>query len=291
MRLVRFDGGRIGVLKDGIVYDASDALGFNPAAWPPVGMVQLIKNFDSLRPKLEAVSQTTGTPVKQVSLEAPIVWPNKLLAYPVNYMSHGIEFNSPNRADRNGFFVKANSSLSGPQDPIVLPDLPGREIHHECELAIIIGKTARHVDADQAMACVFGYSCLIDVTLRGKQEERAMRKSYDTFTPIGPALVTADEVGDPGSLDLKLWVNDELRQNASTKDLIVDVPNMVSMAASVATLYPGDVIATGTPAGVGPIKAGDVVTIEIERVGRMTVPVKQGRGGDNLAVRKGETPQ
>jgi 2-keto-4-pentenoate hydratase/2-oxohepta-3-ene-1,7-dioic acid hydratase in catechol pathway len=134
---------------------------------------------------------------------------------------------------------------------------------------------------------VFGYSCLIDVTVRGK-EERVMRKSYDTFTPIGPALVTADEVGDPGNLEMKLWVNDDLRQHASTRDLIVDLPNMVALASSVSTLEPGDVIATGTPAGVGPIKAGDTVTIEIERVGRMSVPVIQGQGGSNMAIRREE---
>ena len=117
-----------------------------------------------------------------------------------------------------------------------------------------------------------------------------MRKSYDTFTPIGPALVTADEVGDPSNLDMKLWVNDELRQHASTRDLIVDIPNMIALASSVSTLEPGDVIATGTPEGVGPIRDGDTVTIEIERVGRMTVPVRQGQGGDNLALRKEARP-
>ncbi|MGH9706850.1 MAG: fumarylacetoacetate hydrolase family protein, partial [Candidatus Acidiferrales bacterium] len=175
------------------------------------------------------------------------------------------------------------SSLSGPQDPIILPELPGREVHHECELAIIIGKEARHVGADQALAYVFGYACLIDVTVRGK-EDRVMRKSYDTFTPIGPAIVTSDEVGDPSSLELKLWVNDELRQHANTRDLILNVPNMVAMASSVTTLYPGDVLASGTPAGVGPIRAGDRVTIEIERVGRMCIGVKQGSGGCNQAI-------
>jgi 2-keto-4-pentenoate hydratase/2-oxohepta-3-ene-1,7-dioic acid hydratase in catechol pathway len=204
----------------------------------------------------------------------------------VNYAAHGEERNVTLRADTNGFFLKANSSLSGPVDPIMLPDLPGREIHHECELAIIIGKTGRQIEPSEALDYVFGYSCLIDVTLRGK-EDRVMRKSYDTFTPIGPAIVTSDEVGDPSALDLKLWVNSELRQHANTRDLIVDIPGMVSMASSVATLYPGDVIASGTPAGVGPIKSGDQVTIEIERVGRMSVPVEQGPGGDNLAVRKG----
>jgi 2-keto-4-pentenoate hydratase/2-oxohepta-3-ene-1,7-dioic acid hydratase in catechol pathway len=285
MRLVRYNGGRIGVWQDGVVYDATTAVGLDPTAWPPVGMVQLIKNFDALRPKLESVVKSPGAAVAKTRLEVPILWPNKLLAFPTNYLAHALEFNSPNRADLNGFFLKANSSLSGPQDPIVLPDLPGREIHHECELAIVIGRTARHVCTAQALGCVFGYACLIDVTVRGK-EERVMRKSYDTFCPIGPALVTADEVGEPSALDLKLWVNDDLRQHANTRDFIVDVPNMISLASSVATIYPGDIIATGTPAGVGPIKAGDHITIEIERVGHMSVPVEQGRGGDNVAMRK-----
>jgi len=289
MRLVRYGNGRIGVLCNEIVYDATIAVGVDPKAWPPVGMVQLIENFNALRPKLESVVASPGIPLAQVQLEVPLLWPNKLIAYPANYLAHAIEFNSPNRADRNGFFLKANSSLSGPQDPIILPDLPEREIHHECELAIIIGKVARHIGTSEALDYVFGYTCLIDVTVRGK-EERVMRKSYDTFCPIGPALVTADEVGDPGALDLKLWVNDELRQHANTRDLIVDVPNMISLASSVSTLYPGDVIASGTPAGVGPIKHGDIVTIEIERVGRMSVPVEQGQGGNNLAMRKGGNP-
>jgi 2-keto-4-pentenoate hydratase/2-oxohepta-3-ene-1,7-dioic acid hydratase in catechol pathway len=248
-------------------------------------MVQLIKNFDALLPKVRAALTATGVPISEVHLEAPILWPNKLLAYPVNYAAHGEERNVTLRADTNGFFLKANSSLSGPVDPIMLPDLPGREIHHECELAIIIGKTGRQIEPSEALDYVFGYSCLIDVTLRGK-EDRVMRKSYDTFTPIGPAIVTSDEVGDPSALDLKLWVNSELRQHANTRDLILDVPGMIAMASSVATLYPGDVIASGTPAGVGPIKCGDFVTIEIERVGRMSVAVEQGKGGNNLAVRK-----
>jgi 2-keto-4-pentenoate hydratase/2-oxohepta-3-ene-1,7-dioic acid hydratase in catechol pathway len=285
MKLVRFGGGRIGVLWDGTVHDATDVLGLDPDAWPPVGMTQLIRNFDVLKPKLESVVKSAGIPLAKTHLDAPIAWPNKLIAYPVNFVEHGIERNVTLRADVNGFFLKANSSLSGPQDPIVLPDLPDREIHHECELGIIIGRTARNLSPQDALACIFGYVCLIDVTVRGK-EDRVMRKSYDTFCPVGPAIVTTDEVGDSSALDLKLWVNDELRQHANTRDLIVDVPNMVSMASSVTTLFPGDVIASGTPAGVGPIKAGDTVTIEIERVGRMAVSVAQGVGGHNMAIRK-----
>jgi len=208
----------------------------------------------------------------------------QLIAYPENYVAHGEERNTSLRADVNGFFLKANSSLSGPQEPIMLPDLPGRAIHHECELAIVMGKTVRHASRAQVLDCVFGYTCLIDVTIRGR-EDRVMRKSYDTFTPIGPALTTADEVCDPSALDLKLWVNDELRQHANTRDMIVDVPRMIELASSVASLFPGDMIASGTPAGVGPIKAGDTVTVEVERVGRMSVPVEQGPGSSNIVIR------
>jgi 2-keto-4-pentenoate hydratase/2-oxohepta-3-ene-1,7-dioic acid hydratase in catechol pathway len=285
MKLVRYDFGSIGILHEGLVHDATALLGLDPAAWPAVGMVQLIGKFETIRGDLESLIKSPGIPLDNVKLETPILWPNKLFAYPVNYYAHKSEMNSTNRADINGFFLKASSSLSGPNDPIVLPDLPSRSVHHECELAIIIGKSGRFVTPEDALDYVFGYACLIDVTVRGK-EERVMRKSYDTFCPIGPALVTADEVGDPGALEMKLWVNDELRQHANTRDLIVDVPNMISLAASVTTLQPGDIIATGTPGGVGPIVSGDVVTIEIERVGRMSVPVIQGPGGDNLAIRR-----
>jgi 2-keto-4-pentenoate hydratase/2-oxohepta-3-ene-1,7-dioic acid hydratase in catechol pathway len=283
MKLARFNGGRIGVLDGAMVRDITTVIGLDPRAWPPVGMVQLIGTYNSLLPKIR--SEMSRVPIAEagIRLEAPILWPNKLIAYPVNYVAHGQERNVTLRADTNGFFLKAGSSLSGPEDAIILPDLPGREVHHEAELAIIIGKEARHVEAAQALQYVFGYACLIDVTVRGK-EDRVMRKSYDTFTPIGPVIVTSDEVGDPGSLDLKLWVNEELRQQANTRDLILDVPNMIAMASSVATLYPGDVIASGTPEGVGPIHAGDRVTIEIERVGRMSVHVEQGSGGANQAI-------
>lgn len=281
MKFVRYNGGHLGVLRDDLVHDVTLVTGSHAAAWPPVNMVQLIANFDAVLPQIKTALTGAGVPVAEVQLEAPIVWPNKLIAYPVNFVAHGEERNVTLRADTNGFFLKASSSLSGPSDPIILPNLPGREIHHECELAIIIGKTGRQIDTSNALEYVFGYACLIDVTLRGK-EDRVMRKSYDTFTPIGPAIVTSDEVGDPAALDLKLWVNSELRQHANTRDLILDVPGMISMASSVATLYPGDVIASGTPAGVGPIKSGDRVTIEIERVGQMSVAVEQGNGGANL---------
>jgi len=175
-----------------------------------------------------------------VRLQAPIEWPNKLLAFPVNDVAHGAEMKSKNRADINGFFLKANSSLSGPAGPIVLPELPGREIHHECELGIVIGRQGKHIPRHEALAHVFGYACLIDVVVRGR-EERVQRKSYDTFCPFEPWITTADEVGDPGSVQTRLWVNGELRQDANT---------------------------------LGPIRRGDRVRIAIERVGEMTLAVQ-----------------
>lgn len=281
MKFVRFNGGRIGLLRGDRVRDVTESIGADISAWPPTAMLQFIANFESLRDRLED-SSLPERPLAELRLEAPIVWPQKLIAYPVNYVAHGTEMASSNRADLNGFFLKASSSICGPNDEIVLPDVTDREIHHECELALIIGKQGRHVPRERALDYIFGYSCLIDVTVRGK-EERVMRKSYDTFTPLGPAIVTRDEIEDPGSLDMKLWVNDDLRQHANTRDLIVDIPGMIERAASVATLEPGDVIATGTPAGVGPIQPGDLVTIEIERVGRMSLKVVRQQGGPAAA--------
>jgi 2-keto-4-pentenoate hydratase/2-oxohepta-3-ene-1,7-dioic acid hydratase in catechol pathway len=121
--------------------------------------------------------------------------------------------------------------------------------------------------------------------VRGK-EERVMRKSYETFTPVGPWIVTADEVPDPSNIDMRLWVNGQLRQSANTRDLIVDIPLMIEVASSATTLYPGDIICTGTPAGVDRIVDGDTVTIEIDHVGRMDVKVVQGRYGRNVVFAK-----
>ena len=273
MKLFRFNGGRIGVTAGGVSYDITDALGIDTQAWPPVQMVQLIADFDRRMHDITKHEKTVPVDLASLRLEVPIEWPNKLLAYPVNYLKHGLEMKSVNRADLNGFFLKANSSLSGPNDPIVLPDMPGREIHHECEVGIVIGKGGRNITRENAYSHIFGYACLIDMVVRGK-EERVMRKSYDTFCPFGPWIVTSDEIPDPADLRARLWVNDELRQDANTRDLIVDIPGMIELASRVVTLYPGDIIATGTPEGVGPVSRGDKVRIEIEHLGSMTLDVQ-----------------
>src|SRR6185295_929942 len=142
----------------------------------------------------------------------------------------------------------------------------------------IIGKGGRDIPLASALDHIFGYSCLLDLVVRGK-EERVMRKSFDTFCPLGPWIVTADEIADPFDITLALRVNGEVRQQANTRDLIVDIPNMITMASSTMTLFPGDIIATGTPSGVGPLAAGDRVVSTIHGVGELSLDVVQGKQG------------
>ena len=286
MKIVRFNEGRVGVSDGHKVVDVSSLCHAGPGEWPPVGINRLIRDFAALRPRLQALLDSEpGEPLASARLQTPVPWPNKLMAYPVNYHDHAKEMASRGLANVQGYFLKSNSSLVGPADAIELPALPGREIHHECEIALVIGMQGRQIPPERALEHVFGYACLLDMTVRGK-EERVFRKSYDTFTPVGPWIVTADEVPDPAGIGMKLWVNDELRQQANTRDLIVDIPNMIAIASSASTLYPGDLIATGTPAGVGRVVAGDVVTIEVDHVGRMVIPVVQGPHGANVVFEK-----
>jgi 2-keto-4-pentenoate hydratase/2-oxohepta-3-ene-1,7-dioic acid hydratase in catechol pathway len=285
MKIANFDRGRIGIVEGDFIADVSDAVGYDPVSWPPTGMLRLIASFDHIKPRLsQKLRDAERIPLSRAQLNCPVAWPNKVIAYPANYYAHIDEMKTASglistfNASGQGFFLKANSSLGGPSDPIVLPALPDREIHHECELAIIIGKGGRSISRERALEHIFGYSCLVDVVVRGK-EERVMRKSFDSFCPMGPYLTTADEVPRYDDIDLELSVNGELRQKANTRDLIVGVPEMIEMASSVMTLYPGDIIASGTPAGVGPLKAGDKLEIRIRGVGEMALDVKQGKDG------------
>jgi 2-keto-4-pentenoate hydratase/2-oxohepta-3-ene-1,7-dioic acid hydratase in catechol pathway len=285
MKIANFDRGRIGIVEGDFIADVSDAVGYDPVSWPPTGMLRFIASFDHIKPQLsQKLRDAERMPLSRTQLNCPVAWPNKVIAYPANYYAHidemktGTGLISTFNASGQGFFLKANSSLGGPSDPIVLPALPDREIHHECELAIIIGKGGRSISRERALEHIFGYSCLVDVVVRGK-EERVMRKSFDSFCPMGPYLTTADEVPRYDDIDLELSVNGELRQKANTRDLIVGVPEMIEMASAVMTLYPCDIIASGTPAGVGPLKAGDKLEIRIRGVGEMALDVKQGKDG------------
>jgi 2-keto-4-pentenoate hydratase/2-oxohepta-3-ene-1,7-dioic acid hydratase in catechol pathway len=286
MRIAVFDDYRVGILDNGSVRDVSAVIG---ERWrgTPYAMNDLIARWDDdLAADVERCAQA-AEPLQRadVRLLPPIPRPRQLLAAPLNYDMHVDEMvgsrHAPNGLEAHhsarelGFFVKAAGSISGPEDPIQLPAL-GRSFHHEVELGVVIGKTARGLDPGQAESHIFGYVCLLDITMRtdgGQQEERAMRKSFDSFTPLGPCLVTADEVADSGQLDLRLWVNGELRQSANTSRLIVGVDELIVAASDVVTLHPGDIYATGTPDGVGPIVPGDTVRASVQSVGELELPV------------------
>lgn len=281
MKICIYNRGLLGVVRDGQVYDASTALEKLPA-WK-YGLRTgdpLIENLAAILPHIEAAA-TAPVALERVELEAPVVWPGKLVAAPVNYDDHLAEAQADpgtfapaqvKRIHEIGLFLKATSSLVGCSAGITLGK-PDRRTDHEVELAVIIGRTATKVSRDRAMDYVAGYAIGLDITVRGP-EERSMRKSIDSYSVLGPWMVTADEIDDPGVLDLSLSVNGDIRQKANTRDLIIDVPGLIEMASSWYTLQPGDVIYTGTPAGVGPIHPGDVLVATIEKIGAMEVVVR-----------------
>lgn len=284
MKLAVFDDNRLAIVEGESLYDVTAAIPGHGAAWPPVFMQRLIADWPAMAPGLAAARQGAVAIARaSVTLRSPIPFTGNIVAAPANYTKHVGELGDRgitakgNSARDIGFFLKATSSLSGADEPIVLPVNSGRRFDHETELGVVIGRTCRNVRREDALDHVFGYACLIDLSMRiepGRPaEERCTRKSFDSFTPLGPWIVTADEVPDPQSLSNRLWVNDELRQEANTREMTVGVAELIELISSVMTLRPGDVIASGTPQGVGPVVPGDRVTIEIERVGRMTLNV------------------
>jgi 2-keto-4-pentenoate hydratase/2-oxohepta-3-ene-1,7-dioic acid hydratase in catechol pathway len=248
---------------------------------PARRMTALIAGWDRLAgPAAALVASGPRLRASSVTLRAPQPEPSKIVAAPVNYELHRQEMGGESGVyvgenvetiRTYAGFVKAPTSVVGPDEPIELP-YRDRRTDYEGELGVVIGAPARRVSRDRALEHVFGYVPLLDITLRGR-EDRSFRKSFDTFTPIGPWIATADEVGDPGSLRFELRLNGELRQSASTSSLIYDVPRLVELYSSAMTLLPGDLIATGTPEGVGALRAGDEIDLWIERVGALHMRV------------------
>jgi 2-keto-4-pentenoate hydratase/2-oxohepta-3-ene-1,7-dioic acid hydratase in catechol pathway len=282
VRLSRFDDNRLGVVVGDRIHDVTDVLeALPPARYPFPRHDVLIEQLPALRARLETRAKAVpGKPVGDVRLLSPVANPGKLIAAPVNYRKHLEEVladkqihhgNLINEIHRAGLFLKATSSLVGAGEGVRLSHTDRRN-DHEVELAIVIGRRAKDVAAQDALAYVAGYTIGLDMTIRGP-EERSYRKSPDTYSVLGPWLVTADEVGDPSNLRLAITVNGEPRQDANTDDLVIDVPGLVAMASAFYTLEPGDVIFTGTPQGVGPVRPGDTMVAEIDRIGRMTVAI------------------
>jgi 2-keto-4-pentenoate hydratase/2-oxohepta-3-ene-1,7-dioic acid hydratase in catechol pathway len=271
VKIALFNEFQLGVVKDDRIHDIG-ALLFGTEHPHPCPMVEFVRHYNKYREQVEqGLSGTVSYALSEVRLRQPVSRPGKIVAAPVNYLSHKKEMNVHNTARGLGFFLKANTSLIGPGDPIMLPKIKeGRRIDHELELAFVIGKTAKNVKAEDAYSYIFGYTGLNDVTLRpdaDNEEERCLRKSFDTFTPMGPWIVTQDEIAEPQNLNMTLTVNGETRQKVNTADMVCGIAELIELFSHVMTLEPGDIIATGTPDGVAPIKQGDVVKIEIEQIG------------------------
>ena len=252
MKICRFDDNRLGLVSaDGnSVADITTITDDLPAVrWPRSPVDPFFARLPELRAGMEALAHSAPwMPVDRVALRSPVVSPGKLIAAPVNYRAHideanadkGINFGATVKSiEEYGLFLKASSAIAGPSEGVRLPPLD-RRVDHEVELVAIIGKEGHRIPRDRALQHVAAYSIGLDMTVRGP-EDRSWRKSFDTFAVIGPWLVTADEIPDPGDLDLSLTVNGSLRQSANTSALIFDVPRLVEYASSTYTLYPGDV--------------------------------------------------
>jgi len=285
MRLCRFNDHRLGIVEGATVRDVTAALEVLPKqGYPYPTHDLLIEHLDRIVERARTLLPGARTvAVDSVTLLSPVANPGKVIAAPVNYEKHRIEAtkdpqlhgNNPGSAfniQTAGLFLKATSSLVGPGEGVVIR-LPERRTDHEVELVVVVGKRANHVARQDALAYVAGYSIGLDISIRGS-EDRSFRKSPDSYTVLGPWLVTADEISNPGALDLQIAVNGEVRQQSNTRHLILGVAELIEMASSMYTLHPGDLIFTGTPEGVSPIRAGDSIVATIADIGSMAVAVR-----------------
>ncbi|WP_372910531.1 fumarylacetoacetate hydrolase family protein [Salinigranum sp.] len=289
MRFVHFDEGRLGLLTDdgdGIV-DLTDRLEID--ARDP--LLAYLRSDDDASEYADADPDYTRD---EVELRAPVRRPGKVVAAPLNYENHIAEA----IADRDittdewfsiedkGYFLKAPSSVVGPDHGVELP-FSDRRVDHEVELAFVMGSDVKDVSAEEAWDHIFGYTVLLDISVRGDQD-RSNRKSYDTFTVVGPCVATPDEVGDPQTLQMELDLNGERRQDENTNDMVYTCADVVQYASIGTTLEAGDVVTTGTPEGVSALSDGDTIDARIENVGEMTVDVtgRDVRFAD-VDVRKG----
>ena len=273
MRLCRFGENRLGVVERDKVRDVTAALDELPAyryPLPPGDM--LIANLDMVGPRARTLAKDAApTAIEDLQLLSPVANPSKIIGAPMNYRT-GQDEAAIAGAMAIGLFLKANGSLSGPSEGIALRMME-RQIDHEVELGVVIGRKGANIRRDDALKHVAGYAVALDITPHGK-EERSLRKSCETYTVLGPWLVTADEIPDPMHLELTLDVNGERRQQGNTSQMIRDVAGLIELASSFYTLYPGDIFLSGTPAGVAPMKPGDEIVATIEKVGTLRARVR-----------------
>ncbi len=284
MKICRFDNNRLGIVQGGEVLDVTKALEAIPEqSWPLAQGDPLILNFKRVLAAAKKLAPNAKRKrLAKVKLLSPVSNPGKIIGAPINYNDHIAEsIKDPGIAHGRtniqkgigdwGLFLKANSSLIGFGEEIRLR-WPERRNDHEVELALVIGKRGSKIPREKALEYVCAYSIGLDMTVRGP-ELQCFRKSIDTYSVLGPWLATADEIGDPNDLDLSIRVNGELRQNSNTKYLVYDVERLIEFASAMYTLHPGDIIMTGTPAGVSPVKPGDLLHAYVQGVGESDIRI------------------
>ena len=275
-------GAVLGVVQGAQVVDVSAVLDMlAPQTYPLPRHDLFIEALPQLRNALEAeASRGPRYALTDVKLLSPIANPGKIIGAPINYHAHAQE----SKADQGiahgrtvttigdwGLFLKAGTSLIGVGDDIVLR-FPERRNDHEVELGVVIGKECKQVHAADAMDRIAGYTIALDMTLRGP-EFQCFRKSIDTYSVLGPWMVTPDEIADPNALDVWITVNGEMRQQSNTRHLVYGIAKLIEFASSFYTLMPGDIIMTGTPEGVGPVLPGDRIKAGVSGIGQFSMRV------------------
>ena len=275
MKILFFDDFRLGILSGDNVIDVSDKVSGIPMVGPHDLINGLIENFDQYRSLLEkAVNSAQGVPVSSVRIRPPLPRPVNIDCMAVNYMEDGTLTETP----AINAFTKASNSVIGPNDTMVLQDIPATVFEGEGELGVVIGKRCYQVSQDDAMDYVFGYVNFIDGSARGLPPASNVffqMKARETFTPIGPYIVTKDEIANPQELPIKLWVNGQIMQDFNTNDMAHNIKRCIEFISHVHTLEPGDIVATGTNhGGLNPFHDGDTVELECEGMGRLKVNIR-----------------
>jgi 2,4-didehydro-3-deoxy-L-rhamnonate hydrolase len=293
MKLCRYDDDRLGVVRGDLVHDVTMAQteirNSLPYAMKGDAVVAALPQW---RERIERMAdKAPRKPIGEVRLLAPVARPSKLSCAPTNYQAHIAEMKAAAaqpgsqvvtvqsaKIGEAGMFLKANSSLVGSSEGIAVR-FPDRRSDHEVELVMVIGKTGSDIPQSRALDHVACYCLGLDITVRGR-EDRSFRKSVDGYAVAGPWMVTADEIENPDALPLMLEVNGEIRQNSNTNMLIYDCRRLIEFASSFYTLYPGDLVYTGTPEGVGPVKPGDTIVCSSSPVlGELKVLVRAHENG------------
>lgn len=285
MRICWFNDNRLGLVRGDRVLDVSKALDALPKpTYPYPKGDPLITHLAKIKPEIEKAAQGAQSfGVKDVKFLSPVQAPTKIIGTPTNYMDHREEAaaqrdvfgGGTNRytgsIEEQGLFLKANSALVGTGEGVRLR-FPDRRTDHEMELGVVIGTKASNVSKDKALSIVAGYAIALDMVVRGSQD-RSFRKSVDTYAVLGPWMVTADEVPNPQALGFSLAVNGAVKQKSNTNMMIMDLVTQIAWASEYYTLWPGDIIMSGTCAGVSQVKPGDVMQCEIEGVAKADVRI------------------